>query len=178
MAEATRFTPGALVQAPFGPVLISEGEVIAPHAESAGKIAVVYMEAGPGAFRPRRRFIPAIESGSMGRVDEFRVRRDLSSYPVVEVHGHGSWQGVRCGWITLLELGPDAPHELVTVPDAYDDSDAGLRTAVTRITGEIGNVVPGRSFDVVYSGSAEFREHYVREGHGYALASRGRMETC
>jgi hypothetical protein len=78
----------------------------------------------------------------------------------------------------LLELRPDAPYELATIADSYDDSDAALGDVVSRITGEIGNVVPGRSFDLVYSGSAEFREHYVRTGHGYAPASRSRMETC
>src|SRR5439155_22508639 len=40
--EATWFTPGVLVQAPFGPVLISEGDVIAPDVDSTGKLAVVY----------------------------------------------------------------------------------------------------------------------------------------
>jgi hypothetical protein len=175
--EPTRFTPGALIDAPFGPVLVSGGEVIAPRPDSTGKLAIVYLRSGAAGLEPRRRFVPAIESGSMGRLDDFRVRSDLAPNPVVEVHGHGDWQGVRCGWITLLELRPDAPRELATIPSLYDDSEAG--GGVARIAGEIGDVAPGREFEVTYSGSAEFRERYVRRGNAFVLASgKSRMRSC
>jgi hypothetical protein len=40
-------------------------------------------------------------------------------------------------------------------------------------------VIPGQSFDVVYSGSRAFSEHYVRGAGGYAVAGgKSIMETC
>jgi hypothetical protein len=110
--EPTWFTPGAIARAPFGPVLISEGSVVSPDADSTGKLAIVYLEHWPGGLRPRRKFIPAIESGSSGQIYDWRVRSDLGSYPVVEVEGHANWEGHACSWTRRLELVPAGPREL------------------------------------------------------------------
>jgi hypothetical protein len=110
--DPTWFTPGAIAQAPFGPVLISEGVVVSPDADSTGKLAIVYLEASPGGLRPRRKFIPAIESGSSGQIYDWRVRTDMGSYPVVEVEGHAGWDGHACSWIRRLQLTPSGPQEL------------------------------------------------------------------
>jgi hypothetical protein len=57
------------------------------------------------------------------------------------------------------------------VPLAYDDTGAqgGWRTP-RAIDGKILNIVKNQSFDVVYSGSRAFSEHYVRGAGGYAVA--------
>ncbi|MEO6256166.1 MAG: hypothetical protein ABIO69_05095, partial [Sphingomicrobium sp.] len=122
--EPTRFRPGLLVPAPFGPVLLSEGQVLAPLSDSTGKLAAIYMMPSSGGLMPQARFIPALESGSMGRLSQWTVRSDFGRYPVVEVEGLESWQGVSCARTTLLELRPDGPAELVTIPTAFDNSDA------------------------------------------------------
>lgn len=110
--EATWFTPGAIAQAPFGPVLISEGVVVSPDADSTGKLAIVYLETSPGGLRPRRKFIPAIESGTSGQIYDWRVRTDIGTYPVVEVEGHAGWDGHACSWMRRLQLTPSGPREL------------------------------------------------------------------
>jgi hypothetical protein len=116
--EATWFTPGTMVQASFGSVLISEGSVVSPDVESMGKLAVVYFETRRGRLVPRRNFIPAIESGSSGQIYDWRVRSDLGDYPVVEVEGRAGWGDRACGWTTLLQLTPEGPHEIRTALDA------------------------------------------------------------
>jgi hypothetical protein len=110
--EPTWFTPGAIVHAPFGPILISEGNVVSPDVDSTGKLAIVYLEHWPAGLRPRRTFIPAIESGSSGQIYDWRVRNDLGSYPVIEVEGNARWDDHVCSWTRRLQLAPAGPREL------------------------------------------------------------------
>lgn len=173
--EATWFTPAALIPAPFGPILISEGEVVEPHEDSTGKLAIAYLTGAGTQLRPRAIFIPAIESGSLGRIHDWHVRSDLGRYPVLQVEGEGDWTGHSCSWVTLLELQPERPVELATIAMSYDDENAS-----TRIDGRI---VPARSaaaIDVVYAGSANFTERYVRRGDRFDLDASAptRMRTC
>ena len=69
MEETVRYTPGALVQAPFGPVLLSVGKVLEPAHASSGKLAAIYLKRGPRGFRVVKRFVPATESGSFGTIE-------------------------------------------------------------------------------------------------------------
>ena len=104
--ELTRFTPSALIDAPFGRVLVSEGVVLEPRADSMGKLAIVYFEARAG-LRPRARFVPAVESGSIGRLDEWRVRTPRGAYPLIEID-----PGERCVPPMRIELRPAGPRLL------------------------------------------------------------------
>lgn len=178
--EATRFTPGALLGTSFGPILISEGEVLAPRPHSQGKLAVIYMTADDSGLRPRAAFVPAIESGSFGRLDHWRVRHDLSRFPVIEIRGHSASRGYHCSTISLLELQPDAPVLLATIAASFDDSESVLIGAPTKVSGQLAHASPAGTFDMVYSGSASFSEHYVRRGSGFALQDRPRtrMRSC
>jgi hypothetical protein len=176
LSETVRYKPGALVQAPFGPVLLSEGKVLeAPHA-SSGKLAAFYLKQTPKGFAVDKRFVPATESGSFGVLESWRVSKAYGALPVVAVNGGGTWQGYTCSVTTLLELAADKPRELITVALYYDDAGAvepGKRA--TTITGKISHIVPDKSFDAIYSGSRRFTEHYVRQGDTYVLA--GGRET-
>ena len=178
--EPTRFRAGLLVATPFGPVLLSEGQVLAPRAASTGKLAAVYLARSSDGFRPQSLFVPAIESGSMGRLAGWSVRSDFGRYPVVEVRGAGYWRGSSCSWTTLLELRPEGPAELVTLPTAFDNSEALLDGGPTQIEGRIRRVEAGRGFEVEYSGSAAFTERFVRQGPRYVLAGGGqtRLKSC
>ena len=102
--ELTRFTPGLLVEAPFGPVLISEGRIISPHAASTGKLAIAYLERRPDGYRARRSFVPAIEGGSLGELDGWRLRAG-GPYPVIELQAD-------CASPKQLELRPEGPRPL------------------------------------------------------------------
>ena len=181
MKESVKYTPGGLINAPFGLVLISPGEVLDPAHVSAGKLAAIYLKRSPKGFTVVKRFIPATETGSFGEIVTWRAHRGFGQLPVVSVEGGGTWQGYTCLWATLLELAPDKPNELVTVPLYYDDEgavDEGKKAST--IDGKIVRTVPGKSFDVVYSGSRSFTERYVRRGNSYVLAGGGktRMDTC
>jgi hypothetical protein len=178
--EATKFTPGKLVWAPFGPVLLSEGNVLDASHASAGQLAAIYLKPNGTGFAAEKKFIPAVESGSFGSLSEWSVSLNLSSNPVVYVEGGGTWQGYTCSVATLLELAPNAPVEIAQIPVYY--SNAGTITdnsKPTELKGRIANVVEGQSFDVSYSGSRRFTDHYVRRGAKYMLkGARSQMQEC
>jgi hypothetical protein len=178
--EEIRYTPGRLVQAPFGPVLVSEGEIVdAPHV-AAGRIAVHYLRPVGERFEVAAAFPAAVVAGSNGRVARWSVSPRFSDWPVIVAEGGGTWQGYSCTMLTLTELRPGGPAKLVDVPLSYDDSGAREDGAnATSIDGRILNVVKNQSFDIVYSGSRVFSEHYVRAGNVYAVAGgKSKMETC
>ena len=169
------FAPGTLVDAPFGPVLVSQGHVPdASHADS-GYVAVHYLRASDDGFTVARAFPEAVKSGSNGDMTEMAVSLNFADLPVIYTQGGGTWQGYTCGWTTLTELRPDGPAELVTVMTMYEDSS---RAGGESIAGKIADVVPGRSFTVRFSGSREFTNTYERRGGRYVLAAGEALEGC
>lgn len=178
LKETVKYRPGALVEAPFGPVLLSPGEVIDPAHVSSGKMAAIYLKRTPRGFVVARRFVPATETGSFGVIGEWHVRRTFGTLPVVTIAGGGTWQGYSCEWTTLLELAPQKPRELVTVPLHYDDAGAVMSKRKTSMDGQIAHIVKGRSFEVLYSGSRRFKDRYIRRGDKYVLVGKSRMQTC
>ena len=56
----------------------------------------------------------------------------------------------------------------------------GAKGKYTQINGRIENIQPDKSFDVVYFGSKEFTERYVRKDNVYMLAAGGasRVQRC
>jgi Short C-terminal domain len=178
--EDVRYAPGRLIWLPFGPVLLSEGQVQDPAHVSAGKIAIHYLKPAGDRFEVVRAFPAGVATGSFGKVAQWSVSPRFSTWPVIVSEGGGTWQGYSCSWLTLTELRPGAPAEVARVPLAYDDRGAREdRSEAQSIEGKILNVVKNQSFDVVYSGSRAFSEHYVRSGDRYVVAGGGSaMKTC
>ena len=179
--EDIEYTPGELIDAPFGPVLLSPGEVENASHVNSGKLAIVYLKPAEKGFEIVKKFVPAMETGSFGKIVDWSVNRSLGNLPIVTVNGAGNWQGYSCSTATMIELTPDGPKQLVTLPMTYDNSGAVQGKAPTQINGRIDNIQPGRGFDMVYfAGSKEFKEHYVRSRDGYALAggAKSKMQTC
>jgi hypothetical protein len=179
-SEDVRYAPGRLIWPAFGPVLLSEGKVQDPAHASAGKIAIHYLKPEADRFAVVRAWPAGVSTGSFGKVAHWAVSPRFSSWPVIVSEGGGTWQGYTCSSLTLTELRPDGPAEIARVPLAFDDAGArGEEGGATSIEGKVLNVVKNQSFDVVYSGSRAFSEHYVRTGGRYAVAGRkSTMETC
>jgi hypothetical protein len=178
--EAVRYAPGRLIWPSFGPVLVSEGKVQDPAHASAGKIAVHYLRQAGDRFEVARAFPAAVSTGSNGEVARWSLNPRFSNWPVIAAEGGGTAQGYTCSWLTLTELRPDGPAKVAQVPLLYDDRGAKEDGTGRAIEGKILNIDKNRSFDVVYSGSRAFSEHYVRGAGGYAVAGGGKstMETC
>ncbi|HEX8127432.1 MAG TPA: SHOCT domain-containing protein [Allosphingosinicella sp.] len=177
--EGVRYAPGRLIWPAFGPVLISEGKVQDPAHVSAGKIAVHYLKPAGDRFEVVRAFPAAVTTGSFGQVARWTLNPRFSNWPVIAAEGGSTSQGYTCSWLTLTELRPDGPARLADVPLVYDDSGAKEDGSGRSIEGKILNIVQNQTFDVVYSGSRAFSEHYVRGPGGYAVAGgKSLMETC
>ena len=180
LREDVKYTPGDLVQAPWGPVLLSPGEVENPSHVNSGKLAIFYLKPADKGFAVEKKFLPAAETGSFGKIVDWSVSKSFGDLPIVTVNGAGNWQGYACSTATLIELRPEGPKELVTLPMTYDNAGAKPNSP-TQINGRIDNIQPRKGFDVVYfAGSKEFKDRYVRNGDAYVLASGGKskMQTC
>jgi hypothetical protein len=178
-SEIVRYAPGRLVWAAFGPVLVSEGKVQDPAHASAGKIAIHYLKPTGERFEVARAFPAAVSTGSSGQVARWSLNPRFSNWPVVVAEGGGTAQGYTCSWLILTELRPDGPAKVAQVPLVYDDRGAKEDGTGRSIEGKILNIAKDQSFDVVYSGSRRFSEHYVRGPGGYSVAGgKSIMETC
>ena len=180
LKEDVKYTPGELVETSFGKVLLSPGEVQEAKHDNAGKLAIFYLKQSDKGFEVEKKFIPAAETGSFGKIVDWSVNNSFGNMPVVTVNGAGNWQGLSCSTATLVELTPNGPRQLVTLPMTYDDSAAATAAgkSYTQVSGRIDNIQPGKAFDVVYFGSSkEFTEHYVRKGDAYVLASGGQSKV-
>src|SRR4051794_35440072 len=81
-AEAVTYKPGRLIDAPFGPVLVSEGEVKDAAHVNGGRIAVAYLHPEGDHFAVLRNFPEAVVTGSSGHVGKWSVSPRLSDWPV------------------------------------------------------------------------------------------------
>lgn len=168
--EQVEFRPGILLWTDFGPALVSEGEVIDAAHVSSGKIAIHYLQPAADTFQVARSFVPAVETGSFGRVGSWRISDAFSSHPVLYAEGGGTWQGHSCSYATLTELTPGGIVELARFPTHYSDAGAVVTGKPTEIDAEVTNIVRGKSFDVAYSGSRSWTTHYERRGGSYVAA--------
>ncbi|WNO53063.1 hypothetical protein [Stakelama saccharophila] len=121
----------------------------------------------------------AIDGSSWGRPPaQWRVSRKFADVPVVYATGGGTFQGYTCSVATLTRLGPDGPRAMVSIPLGYDDSGAVISDTRTKLDGKIVNIVPGKRFDVHYTGTETFTDHYVRQGDRYVAQGKLRMQSC
>jgi hypothetical protein len=177
--EAVRYAPGRLIWPAFGPVLVSEGKVQDPAHVSAGKIAIHYLKPAGDRFEVVRAFPAAVATGSNGQLARWSLNSRFSNWPVVAAEGGGTGQGYSCSLLTLTELRPEGPARIAEVPLFYDDRGAKEEGSGRSIEGKILNINRNQSFDVVYSGSRRFSEHYVRGPNGFAVAGgKSTMERC
>lgn len=163
------YEPGSLVEAPFGPVLVSEGRVPdGSHADS-GHVAIHYLAPQGRGYRVVQAYPDTVQAGSFGQMSELAVSRRFGALPVVYAQGGGTWQGFTCDWTSLVELRPSGPVGIVSFMDAFDDSGAAVDRAASTSQGKIVDIVPDRSFAVRFTGTRAFTAIYRRQGDRYVL---------
>lgn len=175
-SEEVKYRAISLVDVAGTPVLIAQGTVTNAAHVTSGKVATVHFS----GLTVANKNLKAFEAGSSGVIADITVSFRFGPLPVVAVEGGGTWQGYTCDVISLLELTPTGSRALVDVPIYYDDSGIRPDGKGETITGKIANIVSGKSFDVRYSGSRSFTDHYVRRGDTYVRDGSGesQMLTC
>lgn len=183
--ETTHFRRSILVEAPFGPVLVAGGEVSQtldglPGAAShgtEGRVAAFYLRANGAAFTVLRAFPNAARNGSFGELGDWSITRQFTAHPAIYTQGGGTWQGVTCTIATLSELRSDGPFEIAVIPIHFENGGVAAPGEMRAVSGRISNVRRSRSFDVVFSGSEQFTDHYVyRNGRFRRTTERSRAQ--
>lgn len=163
------FDSHRLVEMPFGPVLVSYGEILEAAHVDAGEIAVHYLSPTQTGFRLVKAFPKAVVLGSYGQMTRWEITRIFGGQPMIRAEGGYVGQGLGCTFLKLVSLTPDGPVAAATIPLSYEDKGArGSRG--DRIHGSIEQLYGGR-FVVRYSGTRSFTERYVRQGSRFVLQS-------
>ncbi|WP_404335407.1 hypothetical protein AB2M62_16095 [Sphingomonas sp. MMS12-HWE2-04] len=167
-----------LIDTSFGPVLLRHGHVPdAGHAE-AGTVAAYYLRELGGAFALVKAYPEAAASGSFGDFSRWSVSNDFSSLPVIVIEGGGTWQGCTVEQTDLIELRPNGPAVVASIPTVFENGGA-VEDGAERFDGTIADVARDRSFSVQYKGTASFAERYVRRGDRFQLdGGESRVPGC
>ena len=173
------FDTSRLVDAPFGAVLVSEGRALDAAHVTAGRLDLAYLTPSGDRYIVGRHFPDAVEVGSFGQVGEWSVSNKVGEVPTLDAEGGFTGQGYTCAVAVLTELRPDGPAEMALIHTVYDNSGAvDDGQPVVFIKGKIANVRRGEGFDVRYSGSRTFTEHWSRRGGKYVLDGPSQMSEC
>lgn len=175
--NALEFGDHRLIDAPFGPVLISHGQIEDAGHSDAGTIRVDYLTERDGRFTVVRSFPKVLELGSMGDLSDWSVSDRFTNLPVIVAEGGGTWQGYSCSMTALAELRPDGPVEVASIHSGYDNGGA-VEGAVTSAEGKIVDVVRNKGFTVRYTGSMAFDERYVWRDGRFVLDGKSRVPEC
>ena len=114
----------------FGRVRVEEFSVAEPSHADSGSLDITYLDA-----KPPKTFAKAVEVGSFGEMEGWRVDNGYGDLPVVVSEGGGTWQGQTCSWTVLTELRPGQvdPFDYPVVGPRMEElvllqrSDAALR---------------------------------------------------
>lgn len=171
------YTPGGLRWIGDRAVLVSPGQSDQQCHACDGALAVHYLEAAEGGFRVAGEWLNGGGGADWGAAPEWRFSTQLSDRPLLRTDTGGGGQGTFCSQVNFYELDTGGPRAIATVPTGMSNTGA-LGSAGTEIEGRIANVRKNRSFDVVFTGTARFTEHYVMRAGRYVLASGGSRATC
>ncbi len=171
------FSDHRLIDAPFGIVLASEGQADDPGHATAGRIDLTYLTPSGSGFTVAKRFPAAVVQGSFGQMSDWTVRNDLGDVPVIAASGGFTGQGYTCGSTALTELRPDGPVEVADVRTVYSNDGAVEGAAVKSFEGKLTNVSP-TGFDVAFTGTGSFTEHYARSGGKFVRQGPAQLPAC
>ena len=175
--ENVFYEGGRLLATRFGPVLVAEGRVKDFGAPSPGRVGAFYLKRTPRGFARGRGYEAAVTGGGMGGIGEWGINTRLAANPVIYTEGGSTGQGITCSFTQLVELTPAGPVKLVEFQSAFEQDNGTGRPVATE--GNIANIVAGRSFDVIFTGTQPGRDHYVRAGARYRLAdARAHLTGC
>ena len=162
------FTPGALVQAPFGLVMLTPATADMPSPMTVGALGVHYLAPAGDGLRLTGSWPDAIGGGTMGNPPDWVVDDTLARWPVVIARTLEGNQGIFSEYTQLVELSPQGPHLLVMFRSSFSDGSAGTEPA-QEIQGRIDNIRRDQSFEVEFTGTAQFRQTFARRGDQYEM---------
>ncbi len=149
----------------------------------AGWLGIYYLKPAGDSFTVTGRFPHAVDGS--GGAPAWTVSDRFGSLAIESKSGSGG-QGYVCNWLELVDFPPEGPRKLVKVTVDFDETGPGpdIIPGSLQVSGKIGDIVPGKSFTVDYSGikvatgKQRFSETYRRTATGYARVGKSRVESC
>lgn len=181
--EEYLFVPLTFIPLPDGGrVLVSTGAGTCAEDLCAGTNAVHYLYPGKGdaLYDVRGEWMALGAAGNFGNPASRWgwTDRIAATAPVLYTEGESVSEDYRCAHASLIELTPEGPVEIATIPVHYSNAGKGTAYSVT-LSGTISAAEKGSSFTVRYTGSESFDELYVRGADGrYAPERESRMPDC
>lgn len=175
--EPYTFSNHRLIDAPFGPVLVSEGKAQDAAHVTPGRIDITYLKPAGTGFAVAKSYPAAVQAGSFGQMSEWSVSDRFAEVPTIDAEGGFTGQGYTCAVAVLTELRPSGPVEVGQVQTVYDDSGAEPNRPQS-IEGKFANIERNKGFDVRYTGSKSFTEHYALSGGKYVRQGASQLPEC
>lgn len=159
-------------------VLLTSAEDTAGCHACSGAMGIHYLEPQGTGLAVKGSWPFLIVGSSNGSPPgDWKIRRDLGRNPFLTTEGGFTGQGQICASVRLTELAPGRPIPRGRFFTHYDnEGSASEGDAATNWTGSIAQPVPDQSFDVVYTGSDNFTEHYQRQGEEYRREGESHFE--
>ena len=177
--ERLRYSPGRLVWIGDRAVLLSPGENLDECHACTGALAIHYLEPAGDGFRVTASWPALVRGSGYGAPpSDWSLSDRFAEYPVLVEEGGYTAQGCTSGGVTLTELKPERPVQSALIRTIYSNQSGFGADNGAEIDGEIVNIQKGVSFDVVYSGSRDFTETWVRQGDTFEPRGETRMPQC
>ena len=161
----------------FGPVLIASVTMKQDCDDCTGGLDIYYFGDSSEGLLLRRRFPDAIVGSSSGKPPlRWSLDDRFLDGPVVHTIAEGVWQGCTTTAVSLTELTPDGPVARGSAPIGW--AEASGAGDGDKAVGRIANIVRGKSFDIVYSGTRSFTDHYRLANGAFSMAGEQRLSGC
>jgi hypothetical protein len=168
LGEGATERAARMVWTSFGPVLLTEASLPDGCHACAGYVGAYYLRDTGSGFEVAARYPEAAPGFGWGNVpNDWRIVETFTTHPAIYAEGGYMGQGYGSSSAILVELRPEGPSQ--SSIDLGEDNSGAMtdESQATVYEGAIRNVVRGRSFDVVYTGTCAFTRRYVWRGNKF-----------
>ncbi|MCR5872439.1 MULTISPECIES: hypothetical protein [unclassified Sphingomonas] len=183
-AGVINVTPGQLLWIGDIAVLLSPGANESDCHACSGALAIAYLKPQGDGFAVTGKWPTLVRGSGWGAEPEWRVTNEFTDNPAIYVESGDTAQGYSCGGASITELKPDGPVQseriwLSASNEGAVDEATGKTFGgepLSKLEGEIVDIVKGKSFAVQASGTAKFVERYeYRDGKFVPLQKESRL---
>ena len=171
------FRPTRLVWVGDRAILLSEGTNVSDCHSCTGALAIHYLTPVGQGFRLTGSWPDLVQGAGWGGPPQWKMSTEFTSNPAIVDEGGFTAQGCTSGGLMITELRPNRPVQsglvrtIMSNESGYGDPD--------QIDGHIKNIRREHSFDVVYTGTRSFVEHWIYRGGRFVLdGGPSKMPQC
>ena len=176
--EKTKLEPLKLIDIGSGlVVLVTQSTIPDGSHASQGSLSIFYLKKNGGGFELLSSH-PAIGGeGGFGRPADWQLRTDLTTYPAIFTTKSDGGQGYFCTFHDLIELSPTGAKKVASgiVTDFDSRGALGDDAPNSHFVGELVPIEKEKRFDVKWSDSNKFIQHYKFAGEEYLAQSEAKF---